>query len=142
MAPDTALFAWHAVRPDQDGVVEASRWFGAALAAEAVPGDVAYALELCFEEAVSNAAYHGRAPDIRAGWHRAPDAFLFAIEDSGPAFDPTAAPETSAAASLEDAQIGGLGIALMRRFSDAMRYERRAGRNVLTITKRLPGPPS
>jgi anti-sigma regulatory factor (Ser/Thr protein kinase) len=142
MAPDQAPFAWCAVRPDPDGVVEASRWFAAALAAEAIPPDVAYALELCFEEAVSNAAYHGGAPDLRAGWRREPGAFRFAIEDSGPAFDPTAAPEASAPASLEDAAIGGLGIALMRRFSDAMTYARRDGRNLLIVTKRLPGPPS
>jgi serine/threonine-protein kinase RsbW len=142
MAPDIAPFAWHAVPPDPDGVVDASRWFAAALAAEAIPADIAYALELCFEEAVSNAAYHGRAPDLKVGWHREADAFRFRIEDSGPAFDPTAAPDAAAPRNLEEARIGGLGIALMRRFSDEMRYERRDGRNILTITKRLPGPPS
>jgi anti-sigma regulatory factor (Ser/Thr protein kinase) len=142
MAPDIAPFAWHAVSPDPDGVVEASRWFAQALASEAIPADVAYALELCFEEAVSNAAYHGRAADLRVGWHREAEAFRFRIEDSGPAFDPTAAPGVAVAESIEKAQIGGLGIALMRRFSDRMDYERRADQNVLTITKRLPGPTS
>jgi anti-sigma regulatory factor (Ser/Thr protein kinase) len=55
------------------------------------------------------------------------------IEDNGRQFDPTRAPPPMVATSLEKAKVGDLGIHLMRSFASGMDYERREGRNRLTL---------
>jgi serine/threonine-protein kinase RsbW len=55
------------------------------------------------------------------------------IEDNGRQFDPTRAPPPVVATSLEKAKVGDLGIHLMRSFASGMDYERREGRNRLTL---------
>jgi serine/threonine-protein kinase RsbW len=60
------------------------------------------------------------------------------IEDTGCEFDPTQFPPLSIAKSLADAKIGEYGIHLMRSFASGIHYERREGRNRLTL--RFGGP--
>src|SRR5262245_33550078 len=55
------------------------------------------------------------------------------IEDTGCEFDPTQFSPLSMAKSLEDAKIGDYGIHLLRSFASGMHYERREGRNRLTL---------
>src|SRR5262245_41380542 len=47
--------------------------------------------------------------------------------------DPTPVPRPPVPASLGEAQVGNLGIHLMRSFASSMRYERRDSRNCLTM---------
>lgn len=56
-------------------------------------------------------------------------------EDDGIAFDPTRAEEPDLDASLEDREIGGLGILLIRNMTDTQTYSRVGDRNVFEITK-------
>lgn len=58
---------------------------------------------------------------------------LATIEDNGQSFDPTTFPPPSQPTSLTDARVGKLGIHLMRNLASEMRYERRSGRNRLTL---------
>jgi sigma-B regulation protein RsbU (phosphoserine phosphatase) len=60
------------------------------------------------------------------------------VKDHGIAFDPTKYHETDVGATLEDRQVGGLGIHMIRSIMDTMSYERTAdGYNVLTLTKKI-----
>ncbi len=59
------------------------------------------------------------------------------ISDQGMAFDPTATESADTSLSAEDREIGGLGILLVRELVDAVDYERRQGRNMLTLTKTI-----
>jgi len=65
------------------------------------------------------------------------EALILTISDNGPPFDPfaRAAPDTTL--SIEERQIGGLGIHLVRQMMDEVSYERREGRNVTILTKRI-----
>ena len=65
------------------------------------------------------------------------DRLTFILSDSGKAFDPTAAPDPDISASAEDRPIGGLGIHLVRRIMDGVEYERKDGKNILTMIKNL-----
>ena len=56
--------------------------------------------------------------------------------DQSPAFDPNRIPTPDIAVPLELRRPGGLGIHLMRSFTDEMVYERKSGLNVLTLRKR------
>ena len=54
--------------------------------------------------------------------------------DNGMPFDPTKDVETpDVGAAMEDRQIGGLGIFMVKKMSKSISYERRDGKNVLTV---------
>ena len=59
------------------------------------------------------------------------------FEDSGIPFDPLQQQEPDVTLSAEERPIGGLGIFLVRKTMDDVTYERRDGRNILTISKKI-----
>jgi anti-sigma regulatory factor (Ser/Thr protein kinase) len=59
----------------------------------------------------------------------------FVIADSGTPFDPTAEKEADTTLTAEDRPIGGLGIFLVRQLMDSISYERKEGKNRLTLGK-------
>jgi serine/threonine-protein kinase RsbW len=99
--------------------------------------DVSFAVQLCLEEAVANIIMYGGAKDdgivIAVELERNYGTLVARIEDNGRQFDPTRAPRPVPAASLDEAKVGDLGIHLMRSFANGMDYERRDGRNRLTL---------
>ena len=57
--------------------------------------------------------------------------------DSGVAYDPLAKPDPDVTLAVEQREVGGLGIFLVKKTMDDMTYVRRDGRNELTIRKRI-----
>ena len=57
--------------------------------------------------------------------------------DSGKTFDPTTQGIVDITAGLEDRPIGGLGIHLIRTIMDKLVYERKGGKNILTMNKHI-----
>ena len=106
-------------------------------AGQGMSPDVSFAVQLCLEEAVANIIMYGAAKDdrleIAVELERNGGTLVARIEDNGRQFDTTRAPSPSVATSLEEAKIGDLGIHLMRSFASGMDYERRDGRNRLTL---------
>jgi anti-sigma regulatory factor (Ser/Thr protein kinase) len=98
--------------------------------------DQVFALQICLEEAVTNIIMHSgsaeRGKQIWVTISPTPD-LVACLEDEGEPFDPTKVPPPQQPGSLEDAQVGGLGVHLIRRLTAGMRYERVAGRNRLTL---------
>jgi serine/threonine-protein kinase RsbW len=99
--------------------------------------DVSFAVQLCLEEAVANIIMYGAAKNdalvIAVELERNCGTLVARIEDNGRQFDPTRAPPPAPAASLDEAKVGDVGIHLMRSFASGMDYERRDGRNRLTL---------
>lgn len=88
-------------------------------------------LEVVFEEIVSNIVRHGGGAGrilVRAEFLAEREgggpAVRLTVEDDGAAFDPLHLPEPEMTARLEDAQLGGLGIPLIRRLSRTVSYAR------------------
>lgn len=116
------------------------------------PEDVRHAASLSLEEVLVNIVTYGYEDPsghcvvIRfsiigggeAGAAATGRMFEVEVEDDARAFNPlaTAAPQLDA--RLEDRQVGGLGIHLVRNLMDSLSYERRGDKNVLTMRKRLP----
>jgi anti-sigma regulatory factor (Ser/Thr protein kinase) len=103
----------------------------------ALSADQSFAIALCLEEAVANVIMYGGTADDRLeiaveAEHNSGTAIV-RIEDNGRHFDPTQVPSPPMAASLEEAKIGNVGVHLMRSFASGMQYERRNGRNRLTL---------
>ena len=98
-------------------------------------------LNLALEEAVTNVMLYaypeGTKGNVDVDATIEGDQLTFTITDSGKAFDPTAAPEVDITASAKERPIGGLGIHLVRNIMNAVKYQRKDGKNILTMIKKL-----
>lgn len=84
---------------------------------------------------VINYAYSdGEAGELSLGVKVLDDALVFVFTDGGKPFNPLTAPAPDTTARLEDRKIGGLGILLARKLTDAMSYRLTdEGKNELTM---------
>ena len=98
-------------------------------------------LNLALEEAVTNVIMYAYPEgtdglvDIEAIIRE--HSLSFVISDSGQPFDPTALPDADVSQSIENRQVGGLGIYLVRSIMDSVSYERNGGKNILSMTKNI-----
>jgi len=105
-------------------------------------GEGLFAVELVTEEAVVNIlkyAYHNREGRIRLRCLEAGDRFVIEVTDWGVPFDATAQPAPDVNKPLEERPVGGLGIYLIKKMSDEMRYTREDGQNILRLFIRKEG---
>jgi sigma-B regulation protein RsbU (phosphoserine phosphatase) len=97
-------------------------------------------LELAVEEAVTNVIKYayplGGGRVTVSGLEVEPDALSVEIMDQGPPFNPLEVAAPDLTAGLEERPVGGLGLTLLRRLMDEVRYRREANQNVLTLIKR------
>ena len=107
------------------------------LGGHGIQGRAVDAVNLAVEEMATNILKYGYDDDAR---HRIglrvevqPDAIVVSFEDDGHRFDPLGAPEPELTRAAEERQPGGLGISMVRRLSRSMHYERRDGKNHLTV---------
>lgn len=125
------------IKTDLNELVRVSAWVAELAVRLALPQSTAFALDLCFEEAVSNVIRHGyggeKTAPIDLSVAKQSDALHVTIKDRGAAFDPSAAAAPEVPASLEEAKIGGLGIDLIRKFTKSMHYARQDNANLLTL---------
>ena len=106
--------------------------------------DIRFSLQLCLEELVLNIVNYGYdepgeheiALDLNL--EEATRILAVHIVDDGREFDPfNDAPEPDIGASIQDREVGGLGIFFVRKFMDEVAYRREDGRNHLTLTKHV-----
>ncbi len=106
-----------------------------------IPQAMTMSLNLALEEAVTNVILYAYPEgtdglvDLEAVLRD--DSIEFIISDSGKAFDPTATPDADITLGVEERQIGGLGIFLVRQIMDSVSYKRENGRNILSMTKKI-----
>lgn len=105
------------------------------------PPGVAMQVQLILEEVLLNSMTHGlggRADGkVRLTLEQKGDQVDIEIVDNGIAFDPLDHPEPDLDASIEEREIGGLGIHFMRTIMDSVSYERDGDLNRLRMSKRL-----
>ena len=96
-------------------------------------------INLALEEAVTNVMMYaypkGTEGTVTIDALLKDKSLEFTVSDSGVAFDPTAAPDVDIQKDLKDRPIGGLGIYLVKKIMDEVRYQRKDGRNYLTMIK-------
>ena len=105
-----------------------------------MPEELNMPINLALEEAVSNVmlyAYPGANGQVLVEAEKTPQQIVFTITDSGIPFDPTQHKEADITLSVEEREIGGLGIHLVRQIMDDIRYERKDNKNILTLVKSL-----
>ena len=99
-------------------------------------------IDIAVEEIFVNIAHYAYAPDtglavIRIETLSEPRRMAITFIDRGVPYDPLAKPDPDVALSAEDRQIGGLGIYMVKKSMDEMRYAYEDGQNRLTLIKNL-----
>ncbi|MGW8180961.1 MAG: ATP-binding protein [bacterium] len=99
-------------------------------------GEGLFAVELVTEEAVVNICkysyLHGEG-EVRLRCLGEEDRFIIEVTDWGGPFDATTMPAPDITSPIEERQVGGLGIYLIKKMTDDMSYTREDGRNVLRL---------
>ena len=143
MSPSTAQPpAALTIRADMWAARRASGWLESAALAQNVPLEQIVRLDHCLDEALANVIRHGGPTALSSPVHlqfgvrRGVGACTaeLSISDAGVAFDPSTFAIAPHPASLVDASPGGLGLLLIRNFSDELSYCHSQDRNHLTIT--------
>jgi serine/threonine-protein kinase RsbW len=103
-----------------------------------LPEKAMYDLRLASEEIVVNIvtyAYPAAGGPLAITWDndREKSTVTVEFEDSGIPFNPLEYPAPAVDVPLENREIGGLGIMMVRKRMRDVRYRRAAGTNVLTV---------
>jgi anti-sigma regulatory factor (Ser/Thr protein kinase) len=106
------------------------------LAGEGVDARAAHHVALAFDELLTNLGSHGNSADKPATVRVLvePDTVKAEVLDSGPAFDIRTTPDPDLSQNIEDRQVGGLGLFLIRQFTSEIGYDRRDGMNCTTFS--------
>lgn len=98
-------------------------------------------IELALEEAIINVILHGlsgQMGNIEIEVKILSSSIEIQLIDSSAPFNPLENRELDLEASIEERQIGGLGIHFIKTCMDEVRYERKSDQNRLTLVKQLP----
>ena len=100
-----------------------------------------YAIHLVCEELVVNVVSYAYADEaegyLKIQIEKADEAITIRFIDGGVAFNPLEREMPDVSLSMEERQIGGLGIFLTVQMMDEVQYERINNENVVTIKKRI-----
>lgn len=104
------------------------------------PPKIQLQIEIAVEEIFVNIAHYAYAPEIGTATVRIelfPEPLTVDITfiDGGVPYDPLAREDPDVTLSAEKRKIGGLGIFMVKKSMDDVKYEYRDGHNILTLKK-------
>jgi len=102
--------------------------------------ETVYEVNLVVDEVVSNIIRHGfkdgQEHTIRFGISLDKDDVVISVEDEGLHFNPLIIPPPDISRPIQERQPGGLGIFLVKKLTDDIRYRREGDTNFLVMRKR------
>ena len=135
-----------ALRAEMSELDRLRSWLEALCELHQLPARLAFQLDICLTELVTNVISYGYpdkqppAQAVAVQFARNPAEVVVEILDQGVEFDPLAYVPAPQARTLEEAQIGGRGLLLVRQFAGQLHYRREPGRNrVILIFAAPPG---
>lgn len=122
---------------EQVSLSTGSDWLRTTGRREGLTEDDIFRMDFCMTEVAQNiisyANPEGSACVFTLMFEALDQRAILEISDDGPPFDPLQIKPPPKANSVEEMPIGGLGIHLVRQFCDDLAYERRDGKNILTL---------
>jgi sigma-B regulation protein RsbU (phosphoserine phosphatase) len=106
-----------------------------------IPVPIAMKFNLVFDDLLNNIVSYafpeGGKHEIKIHAEKSGNNILLTVEDDGIPFNPFAQTEADTSLSLEDREIGGLGIHLIRNIMDEVSYRRHKNHNIVTLIMKL-----
>ncbi|HNX33441.1 MAG TPA: ATP-binding protein [Kiritimatiellia bacterium] len=112
----------------------------AELETSACPLKARMQIELAVEEIFVNIANYAYRPEVgeatvRCAVDKEPLEVVIQFLDQGKPYNPLAKKDADTSLPVEEREIGGLGILLVKKSMDSIDYEYKDGKNILTIKK-------
>jgi anti-sigma regulatory factor (Ser/Thr protein kinase) len=121
---------------------QAHHYLDELVARRQLPAKSATDIQVALEEHLSNIIHHGYPPGqsgrISIRFHLTKTHLRVEITDDARPFNPLLSPPVDTTQPTAERPVGGLGIHLLRRLTDELRYERLKDGNCLLMVKRLP----
>lgn len=106
-----------------------------------LPVPLVLSMTLVMEEALTNIMLYAFDDNnkhiIKIFFKKSDDGFSITIVDDGKEYDPTSKPDPDITLPAEQREIGGLGIFLIKKIMDQVRYQRNNDRNYLILNKKM-----
>ena len=132
-----------AIANELEAIVAAAEKIDAFCEEREISPEIAYAVNLSIDEILTNTISYGYDDDephrIEIIVRLESDSLVVEIVDDSAPFDLSATPEANVEASLEERDVGGLGLFLVHQMMDRVEYERIEGRNIVTLAKSASG---
>lgn len=99
-------------------------------------------IDIAIDELFGNIAHYAYHPKVGAATVRVevvnePLSVVVSFIDHGVPYDPLAREDPDVGLALEEREIGGLGIYMVKKSMDEITYEYREGQNILRIRKEI-----
>ena len=135
------------IRAETGEVRRASAWIEQTCRERGVPKNESGRLDVCLNETLANILAHGGEAALSAAillhlevnHDKSASEAIVTVSDAGAAFDPLAAPPWMPPKILAEAELGGLGLMMIRSSADSLRYRYLDGRNQLSFGVRWNG---
>lgn len=99
-------------------------------------------IDIAIDELFSNIAHYAYNPDVGIATVRVeimeePLSVVITFIDGGVPYDPLQTADPNTGLPIEEREIGGLGIYIVKKSMDEITYEYKDGKNILSIKKKL-----
>jgi sigma-B regulation protein RsbU (phosphoserine phosphatase) len=106
-----------------------------------IPRDISRKMNTVFDEFINNIVSYAHKDEnmheIEIRVELTDNALTINIIDDGVPFDPFATKTPDTTLSIEDREIGGLGIHIVRNMMDSFNYQRKKEKNIVSLVKHL-----
>ena len=125
-----------------ENIPQVTEWVDEQLEAMDCPMRAQMQIDIAIDELFSNIARYAYSPEIGEATVRIeaeddPLAVIITFLDHGVPFDPLNRDDPDVTRTLEEREIGGLGIFMVKKTMDEIRYEYKNGENILSIKKKF-----
>ena len=130
------------VEAKRENLLKVQEFIDEQLEAVGCPTPIQTSIDIAVEELFVNIASYAYAPGtgditVRVDFDADSRTVTLTFIDSGVPYDPLQKPDPDVTLAVEEREVGGLGIFMVKKSMDDMAYARRDGRNEVTIRKRI-----
>lgn len=125
-----------------ENITQAIDFVNEQLQASACPERARVQIDIAVDELLSNIAHYAYYPEaglavIRVEVLKEPLSVVISFIDNGKPYDPLEKEDPDITLSMEEREIGGLGIYMVKKSMDEISYEYKDGQNILRIKKKI-----
>ena len=121
--------------PQTENLEQVTAFVEKQLCAKNAPPKILAQINIAVDEIFSNITRYSGAKTFSLACKVSEHSVILRFCDDGVPYDPTKQPEPDVTLAAEERQIGGLGIYMVRKTMDDVRYTYTDGQNVLTVEK-------
>ena len=122
------------VVPSKESLSEASDFLDRCVEEFDIPLRTGYSLKVVTDEILSNIVYYSGAKTAEILFRNEADRITLVFLDDGMPYNPMEAEEPDITAGAEERSIGGLGLFMVKKMAEQVRYEYADQKNQLTVT--------